>query len=120
MNFFEASSQCEVQSAEFRKCVTLILYRHCDADFAPSYSRIVTPEATQRPDRIVRWEILNGLPGEGPMPYDFRVGHPTPWKEGFVVRFWNQNETECLGNFQSGYSGHSEVVLWPEGNAICV
>jgi hypothetical protein len=40
--------------------------------------------------RIVRWEILKGLPGEGLIPKYFHMGHPTPWAEGFVVRFWNE------------------------------
>jgi hypothetical protein len=37
--------------------------------------------------RIERWEILPGLPGEGPDPKHFHLRHPTPWKEGVAVRF---------------------------------
>ena len=35
--------------------------------------------------RNVRWEILHGLPGEGPLPRHFHKGHTAPWTEGLVV-----------------------------------
>lgn len=70
--------------------------------------------------QIVRWEILNGLPGEGPIPKHFHLGHPTPWAEGFVVRFWKADGSEWVGNFQGGGFGHTELVAWPEANAIVV
>ena len=60
--------------------------------------------------RIVRWEVLAGLPGEGPIPHHFHLGHPTPWKEGFVVRFWNQDGSEWVGNSQGGFLGHSGIL----------
>jgi hypothetical protein len=64
--------------------------------------------------RIVRWEILPGLPGEGPIPHHFHLGHPTPWKEGFVVRFWNQDGREWVGNFQAGWTEFSAFIELPE------
>src|SRR5258708_6630635 len=70
--------------------------------------------------RIVRWEILRGLPGEGPTPQHFHVGHPTPWTEGYVVRFWNDDGTQWVGNFKRGTSGHTAIVHWPEANAVAV
>jgi hypothetical protein len=89
-------------------------------DFASSYSRIVTSEATQRPDRIVRWEILKGLPGDGPAPKYFHLGHPTPWAEGFVVRFWNEDGTEWVGNFQGAWWGVSSVFDFPGSSMLTV
>jgi len=59
--------------------------------------------------RIVRWEILKGLPADGPLPRYFHMGHPTPWAEGFVVRFWNDDGTEWVGNFQA---------QWGEGSVF--
>jgi hypothetical protein len=70
--------------------------------------------------QVVRWEILNGLPGEGPIPEHFHLGHPTPWREGFVVRFWNADGSEWVGNFQDGDFGHREILAWPEANAVIV
>jgi len=68
----------------------------------------------------VRWEVLKGLPGVGAIPKHFHLGHPTPWTEGLVVRFWNGDGSEWVGNFQAGGSGHTEIVDWPEANAIAV
>lgn len=36
------------------------------------------------------------------------------------MRFWNGDGSEWVGNFQAGGSGLSEVVNWPEANAIAV
>ncbi len=71
-------------------------------------------------NHIVRWEILKGLPSEGPLPKYFHLGHPTPWSEGFVVRFWNSDGTEWVGNFQSGWSPIGTVVDWPEAAIFVV
>jgi hypothetical protein len=69
---------------------------------------------------IVRWETLAGLPGDGPTAYYFHSGHPTPWKEGFVVRFWNQDGTGWVGNFQGLQNRGAKVVLWPEADSVIV
>ena len=70
--------------------------------------------------QIVRWEILKGLPGEGPTPLHFHTGLPTPWAEGFVVRFWNEDETEWVGNFQGRQDWSTKILLWPEAQSIVV
>lgn len=70
--------------------------------------------------RIVQWETLPGLPGEGPMPVHFHVSHPTPWREGFVVRFWKYDGSQWVGNFQSGRSKCCKVALWPEAESVAV
>jgi len=69
--------------------------------------------------RIVRWEILKGLPTEGPIPKYFHLGHPTPSSEGFVVRFWNADGTDWVGNFRCGW-GLGTVVDWPEASILIV
>ena len=69
--------------------------------------------------QVVRFEVLPGLPGEGPLPLHFHTGHPTPWAEGIVIRFRNEDGTEWVGNFQSR-SGGAEAILWPEANAVAV
>ena len=61
--------------------------------------------------RIARWEILPGLPGDGPVPKHFHTGHPTPWAEGFVVRFWNDDGTEWVSPALSCYDMGGAVGL---------
>ncbi len=70
-------------------------------------------------NRIVRWEVLQGLPSDGPLPKHFHSGHPTPWAEGFVVRFWNDDGTEWVGNFQ-GQWGVESVFDLPESTVLIV
>ncbi len=74
--------------------------------------------ANSNPGLIVRWEILKGLPGEGPLPRYFHCGHPTPWAEGVVVRFVYDDGSCWVGNFQGTSLGRSDIALWPEANAI--
>src|SRR4051812_43629163 len=68
--------------------------------------------------RIVRYEVLAGLPGEGPVPLHFHIGHPTPWTEGIVIRFFYEDGTDWVGNFQGHWS--RQIVLWSEADAIVV
>lgn len=70
--------------------------------------------------QVVNWEVLPGLPGEGPIPKHFHLGHPTPWTEGFVVRFWNQNGDEWIGNFQRGINGLNKILDWNEAGCVVV
>jgi|SRR5579859_488699 len=70
--------------------------------------------------RIVRWEILLGLPGDGPLCKYFHVGHPTPWSEGLVVRFSCCDGSEWVGNFQGLQDWSTKVLLWPEADSVVV
>ena len=70
-------------------------------------------------DPIVRWEILQGLPGEVAPPRHFHVGNPRPWQEGFVVRFWHASGSDWVGNFQAGIS-RGAVLDWNEAGLILV
>jgi len=36
------------------------------------------------------------------------------------VRFWNEDRTQWLGNFQVTHFGHSDISLWPEANAVSI
>lgn len=68
----------------------------------------------------VGWEVLTGLPGDGPIPYHFHLGHPSPWAEGLVVRFWKADGSSWVGNFQGLQDWSTKVVLWPEADSIAV
>jgi hypothetical protein len=70
------------------------------------------------PNDIARCEILKGLPGEGPVPR--HIGSPTPWREGFVVRFWNASGVEWVGNFGRGGTPFSSVSDWSEAGFMVV
>jgi hypothetical protein len=70
--------------------------------------------------RVVRFEVLPGLPGEGPVPKHFHTGHPTPWAEGFVVRFWNEDGTNWVGNFQAGITEFSTCIELPEASMAVI
>jgi hypothetical protein len=73
-----------------------------------SYARSMG--VTGRANRVVRWEILPGLPGDRPVPKYFHSGQPTPWKEGFAVRFWNLDGSDWVENFQAGWTEFSAVI----------
>ena len=70
--------------------------------------------------RVVRWETLPGLPADGPVPRHFHLGHPTPRVEGFVVRFWNADGSEWVGNFEGFQDWTTKIVLWPKADSIVV
>ena len=69
---------------------------------------------------VVRWEVLKGLPGEGPVAKHFHHGHPTPWNEGAVIRFWNSDGSHWIGNFQSRLGWRAEVTHWRESDSVIV
>src|SRR5262249_27350003 len=70
--------------------------------------------------RIVRWELLKGLPAEGPVPKHFHTGHPTPWTEDVVLRFFCVDNKSWLGNFQGLQDWGVSVLLWREADALIV
>jgi hypothetical protein len=70
--------------------------------------------------RIVRWEVLHGLPVGGPIPMHFHIGNPSQWAAGFVVRFWSEDGTDWVGNFQHDNTGRTLILDWPEASAIAV
>ena len=46
--------------------------------------------------------------------------HPSPWTEGFVVRFWKADGNEWVGNFQGKQDWSTKVLLWQEANSVVV
>jgi len=68
----------------------------------------------------VRWEVLPGLPGSGPSPFHFHLGHPSPWTEGFVVRFWKADGNEWVGNFQGKAGLEHKSFALAGGNSVVV
>jgi hypothetical protein len=70
--------------------------------------------------RIAQWDVLAGLPGEGPIPKHFHLGHPTPWTEGLVIRVRTNDEVEWIGNFQRGLNGLNKVLAWNEVGCVVV
>lgn len=77
-------------------------------------------DAEAKACQIIQWEVLKGLPGEGPIPKHFHLGHPTPWSEGRVLRFRNVDGSGWVGNFQVCGYGNTEVAEWPEAKAVVV
>ncbi len=69
---------------------------------------------------ISKWEVIRGLPGDGPTPLHFHCGHPTPWTGGFVVKFLSADHSEWVGNFQKGIVGFDTLVDWPEAELLVV
>ncbi len=51
------------------------------------------------------------------MPVHLHTGKPTPWSEGFVVRFIAQSG-DWIGNLQTGYGYATKVIEWPEADAV--
>jgi hypothetical protein len=48
------------------------------------------------------------------------MGHPTPWTEGFVVRFSNEDGTEWVGNFQHGWTNFDLAAELPYSKLVAV
>jgi len=65
-------------------------------------------------------EVLPGLPASGEAPEHYHRGHPTPWTEGYVVRFQLADGSRPVGNFQAGDSYFSATDTWPEAERLIV
>jgi hypothetical protein len=71
-------------------------------------------------NQAAQWEVLKGVPPEGPAPKHFHRGRPTPSEYDFVVRFRKADGSEWIGTFQPDIFGPDEVRAWPEANAVIV
>ena len=69
---------------------------------------------------MARFEILSGLPAYGPTAEAFSATGPGKHREGFVVRFGANAESEWVGNFQPGLGGLSGVFEHPNGTELIV
>ena len=47
------------------------------------------------------------------------MGHATPWSEGYVVRFWHQNGSNWVANFQ-GETGADGIFDLPGAESLLV
>jgi hypothetical protein len=65
------------------------------------------------------FEVLPGLPGEGPYPEQFTTSGGTH-REGFVVRVIPEHGAAWIGNFQPGLGAISKVVVHPDGKTLLV
>lgn len=66
------------------------------------------------------YEILAGLPGEGPLPLSFSATGQGRHREGFVVKFEFSDGVSWVGNFQPGLTKFSSVFEQENGNTHLV
>ncbi len=73
---------------------------------------------------MLRFEVLAGLPGYGPMPLPFAAGaYRGAWSghsEGFIVRFHPKSRETWVGNFQPETGGWRGILRHPNGNHLVV
>lgn len=66
------------------------------------------------------WEILPGLPGQGPLPLRFAPEVELGSSEGLVLRVVQSSGGDWVANFRPGTTGFSTVHQWPEGSRLLV
>jgi hypothetical protein len=66
------------------------------------------------------WDVLPGLPGDGPAPVSYQSDNPAVWQEPFPVRFRNAAGLTWDGDFQQGYGRGYEVFYWAEAACFFV
>lgn len=67
-----------------------------------------------------RYEVLPGLPGEGPMYISVSDNNEQFYSEGFVVLFFKPDGTSWIANFKPGWSDFNFVKDYPDSNRIIV
>ncbi len=67
-----------------------------------------------------KYEILNSLPSYGPMSIPISESGKKFYYEGFVVRFYKDDGTEWIVNFDSGWEGIDKVFEYSKENLIVV
>ena len=66
------------------------------------------------------YEVLHGLPPYGPLAEPFtETGHGAH-REGFVVRFADDEGRQWVGNFQRGFGGVDAILDHPDGRRVIV
>lgn len=69
---------------------------------------------------MIRYRILPGLPGTGPVPVQFSYLKGGRHKEGLVVDFYSEGDKSVwIGNFQPGLTNYSDVTDHPKSD-YCV
>jgi len=70
---------------------------------------------------VMKFEILAGLPTSGDWPEQFSATGMGAHREGLVVKFYPDNQSTWVGNFQRGMTNVSDATEHPNGtNAIVV
>src|SRR3954451_22507316 len=70
---------------------------------------------------VMKFEILAGLPTSGDWPEQFSATGMGVHREGLVVKFYPDNQSAWVGNFQRGMTDLSDVTEHPNGaNAIVI
>src|SRR3954464_10069656 len=64
---------------------------------------------------VPRYEVLHGPPPYGPPAEPFTATGQGAHREGFVVRFTDDNGDQWVGNFQPGLGGIDAVLDHPDG-----
>jgi len=67
-----------------------------------------------------RYEILKSLPAYGPMYISISKNGKQFYSEGFVIRFYKDDGTDWVANFETGWSGLDKVFDCSEKNTIVV
>jgi len=69
---------------------------------------------------VSSFELLAGLPGEGPAPEQFSATGQGKHREGIVVRFSPGAKQPWVGNFQPSYTKFFSVLPHPGNDLISV
>lgn len=67
-----------------------------------------------------RYEILDSLPAYGPMYIPVSNSGDKFYSEGYVVRFFKDDGTEWVANFNDGWTDINEVFEYPKLNIIVI
>jgi hypothetical protein len=67
-----------------------------------------------------RYEILNSLPGYGPMYIPITDDAHPYYSEGFVIRFLRSDGTNWVANFKPGWTSLNKVFDFPNHELIVV
>ena len=70
--------------------------------------------------KIKQYEILKSLPAYGPMYISISDDEEQFFSEGFVVRFFKNDQTEWVANFKPGWTGLNKVFDLSEENRVVV
>ena len=61
-------------------------------------------------DKPKAYEILKGLPVYGSMHISITENNESYFSEGFVVRFFKNDNSNWVANFKPGWTGYNEII----------
>ena len=71
-------------------------------------------------EEIKRYEILESLPVYGPMYVSVTDNDEPYYSEGFVVRFYKNNQSDWVANFKPGWTGFNAIYDFENESDILV